>query len=511
MPNRIPLRDELSDKHAKWSRITALMDNDEDAFREDPFCIRWPNESTAAYKARQKYFAAGFINSTMDLISAPGNSLFRNGVNFRFDNGEGLLAQFADNCTLGNDKMPWLRYVEEMFCPQLRAYGTVFTVIDKPRIPVRSRQDERQKGMPYVSILDPENVVNYEIINGHLQWFAYKRNYRPVWLDPINEDQPAADDVTCVWTPQDFAVFKGNGELVEDQSFSHNWGFVPVVIQSSFVPKPCTLLGVSAFEQTSNMLITANNQFGVALWEMYKHGSAVLLLHDDAMSALNQSVDDDGNTELKKQDKGTALVWTGEHEPRYLVKELAIDDAMKMGMFYAQAAVENERDLKSVRKQAGSESGAIPQSGIAKLVDREPLEANLISLAIDAESYSDKVFNVVSKLLGQDNDMVMEFDKDFDLRTVEQKFKEIELANKQRIKDVMPTGWAEMWHNIVPDITRDVETQEAMNEEIDTAKEDDSDDTAFADDLEERMRRMADGGNQDEDKDGDKDKDADTV
>ena len=55
----IPLKEELSKKHAKWKRIKVLIENDEVALKEDNFCLKLPNETLKAYEYRKSVFSTG--------------------------------------------------------------------------------------------------------------------------------------------------------------------------------------------------------------------------------------------------------------------------------------------------------------------------------------------------------------------------------------------------------------------------------------------------------------------
>ena len=208
-------------------------------------------------------------------------------------------------------------------------------------------------------------------------------------------------------------------------------------------------------------------------------------MHEDAIGSKNFDTEPDGTTVIKKQNKGSVLPWAGEYIPEYILKTLATDDIMTVAQFFIQMVTENERDLKSVIKR-GSGDADIQESGVAKMVDREPLEAGLIALAEDCEIYSSKVNDIVAKLLNQENDCSFEFDKDFDFRSLEQKFIEIEKAQTIGIAKMSPTLRKEMWKNTVGEITRDVETQDICIEEIDSAPDEDEA-------LEESVNKIVDG------------------
>jgi len=465
MPNQIviPLNKELQLKQSKWIRIRDLISNDETAFMSAPFCIRLPDESQAAYDERRKYFPANMINPSQDLVSAPGDTLFKNGYKEDVEENS-IMATFMRNCTRSNDAIPFGRYLRDYVSVGLRAYGTVFTLIEKPATPVSNRAQERKEGMPFLVNLHPLDVVNFQYVDDRLVWFAYKRKYGDTWLDP-RDKIPEIEEVTAVYTEQDYFLVDKNGKIISDSVFNHSYGFVPVVIQASFLASPDNTIGEWAFDQTSNMLITANNLNHIAVYELLKHGNALLLMHEESINASNMFTDKDGQTKLKKQSKGRVLAWSGEKEPHYLVKQLEVESARTMARDYFNHAVENERDLKSVAKK-GTNGEMIQESGFAKLVDREPLEGNLYSLADDLEMYSAKVIKCVQSILKDNSKCSITFSRKFDLRTFKQKLEEIDSMISTRMGQVSPTGLTIAFKSLTPEITTNPDEQAAIQSEM---------------------------------------------
>jgi len=497
----IPIRKELKDKHKKWKRAKLLIENSEDDIAQ-AYCWQLPNESSADLIRRRDTFGTTFVNMAQDLVSAPGNAVFRNGYDLTFKNPNSLLSTFADNVTRSNDPVPFARYLKDHVSVGLRTYGTIFTVIDKPPIIARSRKEERENGSPYLNNIHPLDVLNYQYVDKSLLWFAYKVNWQPVWKDPT-KPAPDSEEVTVIWTKSEMIVLDSNGDTMRDKTFAHNYGFVPVVVQGSFLPNPNDVLGQSAFEQTSNMLISANNMLHLAVWELMKHGSALLMMHEESVTGSNMGNDETGETLLKTQAQSKVLMWGGEKEPNYLIKELEVEKLNTQADMYFRTAVENERDLKSVVKKG--DGGIVAQSGLAKAIDREPLEGNLVALADDLEIYASKVFSMVSKILGVKNDANLEFDTDYDLRGEADKWSEVEAAIRVKYGQITPTGLATKYKDITPMLTNDPDLQARINEEIDDNVGDPDKLLTMLMDSEDMGGRIGDNKNDDDDDNDDND------
>lgn len=462
--SKIKQNEIITKKLSPWNRVEALLEGDEEEIKK--FAKRFPNESPHAFKERKETYNRTFINLSQDLVSAPGNSVFRQSIKNEFEKKNSLLEDFHKNVTLGNDPVPFDRFLKDNVAIGLRSYGNVFTVVDKPRKEVKNRQDERESGLPYLSNIRPQDVLDWEMIQGELLWFAYSRVFNPPWIDPVHTEKPDAISAICLWTKTDLFVLDNDGKIIPELSFTHNWNFVPVIIQASFLASTNDIIGQAAMNQTSWNIINMNDLLNLGVWELKKHGAALLAMTADSMSAQNFSEDKLGHTQLKKQDDDGVLPIEGEIFPQYLVKELEVDKMMVWAMFYAQNAIENERDLKSVVKKGQGSGGIVQQSGIAKMLDREPLESNLIALAEDLEIYTKKVDTMVSFILNETNTHIYEFDKSFDFRSLEQKFSEIKLSQEAGIKEMSPTLLKEQWKNTVPEVTTEQDTMDQINTEI---------------------------------------------
>jgi len=463
----IPKNPQLEKKEKKWNQIEGLLDHNDDILID--YARQFPNETNSAFDARKKYFLETFINKSRDLISAPVNSVFGQAIKNNFGSENSLLKDFSENVILGSNLLDLKTYMRDYVAIGLRAYGNTITVIDKPKIAPVSREDERNGLLPYLSNVRPQDVLNWYLdTDGDFLWFAYRKLYQDVWLNPFEERTPDNKEFHFLWTKTDLIVRDNQGNMNTDLSFKHNWGTVPIVWQTTFKTRPDDIIGNAAMEQTSNYIMTMNNLLNAGVHELYKHGGSLLLMPDDAITATNFTTDENGETIAKRQDKNGMFLYQGEIKPEYLVKQLEVDRMMQWAMFYAQEAADNERDLKSVAKK-GTDGEMVQESGFAKVVDREPLTASLISLASSLETYAKKIYDKVSKIIKQQNDATFEFDKDFDLRSVQQKFEEIKAAQNASIGRMSPTMEKEMFKNVIGDITGDIDVQKTVTQEIDEA------------------------------------------
>lgn len=423
MPINIPtLKKELQDKRHIWKRIRTLVEHDEtdEGLLSDVFIPKNPGETPVNYRARKDIFVQGFQNPTMELISSPGQTIFNNSISENIEATEtDRLWDFSANCTMGaENKLPLRQWMKEQVCPNLRAYGTVFAMMDMPVIMGdMSEQDQKERRVwPYVSLIHPLQVLNYEWVNGEFEWFAFKVTAMPPWHNPLLPP-PDQEKQIRIWTRNEYIVIRlKDAEIIKRQT--HNWGFVPVIPQASFLPHSGDVIGLAPFFVTSNYIIYANRLYSTAGVEAYKHNNLTLLMNEDSILSSNSEVDAQGHQRIKKTQDGI-LTWSGEHKPEYLTKELdAIDKSMDLGNKWMMDAFDNEKSAKSVAK-SGYDGSDYVKSGFAMVVEREPILANIMATAMDMESLHNKMLMMADKMIHdgertQKTDYVT-YDMDYDI------------------------------------------------------------------------------------------------
>lgn len=470
MPVTIPVRIDVGKHLSKYNRIRVLMENDETAYGSDVFCLDLPNEPSNAKKVRKNLLQKSFKNITNDLLGATKDAIFHEGPRLEFDdNDSNPLSQWSKNITLGGENTSLMTYAADTVTYGLRAYGHVWTVMDKPDKEIDNMEEELKFGAPYTSNIYPGNVLNYEIVNGDLVWFAYKYPYHEPWLDPLSQPPPYnGKDETRIWTQTQFIrIVQGEAPVLRD----HKFGFVPVVYQSFILPPDETsIIGISPFFDSSNMIIYANNMQSVADMELFKHGSSVLLVQEDSVNSLNTEVDEDGVARTKTQDSAgyNKYVYSGEQAPEYLTKDLeAVDKASTRAKDLFMDAIQNERTLQSIYKKRDT----VRESGETKVYDAEPTNAGLRATSQDLESWCTKVLNMSARMLGREelvDSFVCEFpDRYIVGKSADEKFKRIE----HMIKTQYPseTGMREAYKSLTPEIAHDNAMREIINKEIENA------------------------------------------
>jgi hypothetical protein len=362
-----------------------------------------------------------------------------------------------------------LTYAKDVVILALRAYGTVFTIVDKPDYSANNLEDEILNGKPYLQNISPLNVLNWSITGNEFEWFAYNRTHCEPWIDPTTTI-PNETIQTKIWTRNELITVE-HGNIVK--RYAHNWGFVPVVVQSFFkTPDDTGLIGQCPFMTTSNLLIMANNLLSIANMELFKHGNSILLMHEEAVSAMNMQVSGNGDASTKFHDQQglNQLVWHGEKIPQYLTKELqAVTTSNQQADFYFKSAVDNERTMRSILKR-GASGIDIAESGAAKAFDAAPILAGLQSTSEDLQEWTNKVLKMVSRLYGEDETAFKcEYPHKFDIIESSMSTTLDDIAKMQSTRYPSEEGMRIAWKKITPDLTVNADEQEEINAEIDAS------------------------------------------
>jgi len=472
MENTIPINEEISSRLDTWNRIEALLTRDEN-YTKNKLCIQFPNESQSAYEERKKYFNRTFVNITQDLVNAPVNTIFRQGLKDEFRQDNTTLEKFHNNVNIGENEISLSDYIQTYVAPSFRSYGNICSLIELPGITVNNRQQQQDLIKPYITNIKLQDIINWQYYNDQLIWFAYKGAYSKLWQDPISEPTPESQGVTILWTLEKVYIIGDNQKIID--SWDNKYGIIPIVMMGTFYISPENRIGNAAMFQSSQSIVIMNNLLNQGVYELFKHGGSLLLMHEDSMLATNLTTDNDGESKIKRLDYNGMLTMSGEVEPKYLVKELKTEDIMEWAMYYKKEAIENERDLRSVANK-GVKGKTVQESGFAKVIDREPLETNLIALSNSCELYTKKINKIVNTLTNEKTENIFEFDKDYDMRTLKQKYEDMQIAIKNRVNDISPTLYKELWKNIAPENVKDHETLDKIFEEIESYKDDDFDD-----------------------------------
>lgn len=464
---------------AKYNRCRMLVDDDEDTILSDEkhdFVFKLPHESASQYAERKQIFVNGIINPSIELITAPGNTIYRSTPTEDIEPGHELLSEFATNAVLGeSNPTSLMQWMQEQACPQFRQYGTVWAVLDQPAVQATSLLDRIDRRVyPYVCKLLPWQVLYWQFgRDGDLLWFAYKVVVEPEWLDP-SQDKPKTDIQVRILDRQSMTIHHGDNSV---EVLPHGFGFVPVVWQSSFIQDPAQMVGDCSFFVTSKLIISAANYLTCGNMELLKLSTPTLLMHQAALGQHNIDTDTKGNVRVKKVDENGLLIWDGDVAPAYLARELELVEVSRQRyQLYMDEAIENEKNAKSVRRK-GVDGSDVQQSGIETAFERDPIEANIASTAGDCQALHTKILTMAHMIIEgvskapkpDDLPFTVQYEKHYDIKSFENRLEAVKVMTNDISGYPSETGKREIYKSLTPGITEDPDIAKTINEEIDNA------------------------------------------
>ncbi len=467
MSVNIPVDLEIQKLLPVWKRIRALYENDEAGI--NGYCWQFPTEDDVTYNLRRERYAQIAQNPTQDLVTTAVDAVWAQSHRYEYD-GDATpnkdLITWTENVTAGDtNKVSLEDYARQFITPEFRTYATSITVIDKPKGTPVHKGDEDDNFTPFLSKINPWDVLHVEQNGGDITWIAYSASKCPPWVD-YTKERPAVENITIIIDKTSYAVYDADGGEID--KVSHGAGVTPVVIEAAYPTSTAQIWGRCAMFTSQNMIFTAFDFLSAGAFEAFKYASAELLIPDSAVRAENVETDSEGNVKKKSTQIRGWVYDSEEGPPSYLTKDLEMKTFDDKAQEYLGKAYENEKNQTGLTASNGNPTGTdAAQSGIAKLIDRDPIVGNLSSLAVNTENAVDKILDIVARFYQSgDNVPNFVFDKDFDIRTAKQKWEEFKLAQETGLRELSITAYRMKVHDAIGDVPNE-EKRKEIKEEID--------------------------------------------
>ncbi len=459
MSNKNVKNPEIKKVYPKWERVRVLSEECEEEYANDSYFITLPNESKQGKKDRTPAYLIGFANFAGSLLRIKGDTVYQKQVQRdKLSTMQEAFVKTADRSGQSFQEM-----MQNEVAPCLSGYGTVFAVIDKPAVETVNAADEEKRGIPYLTVLSPFQVVDFEWgSDGRLLWFQYT----------ITTDDARTPDAATVrakdrekivtWTRDEYIV-KGSGAA---EKTPNPFGFVPVVIQAQFVD-PDKTIGKSSFFATSRYIFAGNNLACASNYEVFKNSSATLLMdvqdYEEEETQKDARSEDTNLRKLTKQtDEYKNVFLYSKTAPTYLARDLElITSAAARAKAYFDLALENEKSALSVNTAQTAESG------VAKAYEFTSINGVLSAFARALQHFEYHALKMVADMTAQQSEFTVTYPQDFDVRSFDQKLAYMEGLLKVRFPS--ETGIREAYKSLTPDITENAEKQAAINTEVDGA------------------------------------------
>lgn len=459
------LHPELARVHPIWKQVKILKEEDRPCYKD--FILPWPNESTAGRKEREEIFTSGFLNPSQMLLRTKGDAVFKKAVK-----REGLTAgQKAFIAQADRSKQSLNEILHNEAAPSLAAFGTIFAVMDKPKVQVFSKEEELQRRRPFLTILDPMQPIDFAYAeDGSLLWFMYRVGAPMDRSDPLDIKRAKGwkgSEGIAIWTQKSYTVKSPSLRETYVEEIENPFGFVPVLIQAQYL-EPNKTIGASTFFTSSDYLIMSNNHENAANMEVFKNANSTLTMDvqdwDDDEQPVHEKSPDTNLRMLNKQAHDFKNVFLyHKNKPEFMARNLdLIEKAATRAERYYDLAIDNEKHPLSIQ------NAEAPQSGVSKSYDFVDINAMLSSFAAAMERFDRQAVNMAALMLDEKDQSQIDYSREFDVRTFNQRLEFIKGLRETGFSS--KTGLREAFKTITPEITPDVKLQAVINEEIDSTE-----------------------------------------
>ena len=279
------------------------------------------------------------------------------------------------------------------FIVDVKLRGVGLVLIDAPSSVNATNQKEQldNRELPYIENILPENIVDFKLDkNGKFEYIAFN--------DTIDNSTYGKDEIVQVIRYYDKTSFKIiNGEEIID-SGEHNLGICPVVIFSENGKFP-----------TSGEFTDLGK---IALDHYNKKSELDLILREQTFSVLTiqaSSTDIDG-VDLSVNN---ALLYPKEssNKPEFIAP------SESPSATYEKRLEKLENSVKEATYDIDTSNGN--DSGIALQLKYKGLNSSLSSFAQRLEDFELRVFDIIYRYLGDNFDIAINYNKDFNLSDIQ--------------------------------------------------------------------------------------------
>ncbi len=277
------------------------------------------------------------------------------------------------------------------FAKTTKALGTGIVLVDMPEIiPNNLKEQTDNRAFPYIVNIEPSSVKKYKLDRyGKFEYIAYD--------DTINNstyEKEDKKDITRYFDKNEWKIYEKDKVIKQGK---HNLGICPVL----YFGENGVFPDVGEFNQIAY------------LQKRYYNLKSELdeILRGQTFSILTVNANSPSDIELKLSTDNALIYGDGMTRPSFIAPESA------SAGIYQQEILNIEDTINKVAYDL-STNGA-KESGIALDIKFQGLNGSLSNFALRLEDFEMRMFDVVCKYLGINNDVSIEYPKTFNILDVE--------------------------------------------------------------------------------------------
>jgi len=353
-------------------------------FSDGSYIDKFPRESDEKYTERKKI--AYYSNLFVSKVNRYVGYLFKTAP-IRTSSNRLIRTIFDDIDNRGNS----IDVFMSSFAKNAKALGSNLVLIDMPKdMPTNLKEQIDSRSLPYLVEIKPHRVVKYKLDKyGKFEYIAYS--------DTIDNSTYTNDDISEVTRYFDKSMWRVLKDDKVIEQGEHNLGICPVI---SFGEN-----GVFPDSGEFNQIAYLQKRYYNLESELDE------ILRGQTFSMLTVNADSPSDLELKLSTDNALVYGTGMTRPSFIAPDGASTHAYKDKI---ENIIDNINKISYDLSTNGSK-----ESGIALDIKFQGLNGSLSNFAMRLEDFEIRVFDVICRYLGINNDITIDYPKVFSIVDVE--------------------------------------------------------------------------------------------
>ncbi len=360
-------------------------------FGNGGYIDKYPRESDEKYQVRQSI--AYYTNLFAPNVNRYIGYIYKNKP-IRTTKNQFIQKIFDDCDNRGNSIDVFI----SSFAKEAKVRGVGLILIDMPKdIPTTLEEQIKNRALPYLVNIAPENIIEYKIDKfGNFEYIKFADI-----LDLSTPDNPQIVNIERYYDTAKWIVYQ-DGEILEQGE--HNLGVTPIIAFSETGIFP----DIGEFTQVANI---AKRHYNLK-------SELDEILRSQTFSILTIQADNPKGFELKLGTDNAIIYGKEMTRPAFIAPEAGPAN------IYQEEIEKLENLIDKITYNFTTNQSQ--ESGIALEIKFQGLNSSLSNFALRLEDFEARVFDVVCRYLNIQNDITIQYHKNFSLTDIQKEFLTLE-------------------------------------------------------------------------------------
>ncbi len=361
-------------------------------FSDGSYIDKYPRESDKKYQTRQSI--AYYTN-----LFAPNVNRY---IGYIFKNrpirtsGSDFILKIFDDCDNKGDSIDVFM---ASFAKEAKVRGVGLVLIDMPKnVPQNLKDQLAQRALPYLVAIAPEKIDQYKLDDfGNFEYIYF--------YDELDESTPEKQNKKSVkrfFDTQQWIVYDEKDNIIEQGE--HDLGICPIIAFSETGIFP----DIGEFTQVA----------AIAKRHYNLRSELDEILRAQTFSILTIQADNPSDFEIKLATDNAIVYGKEMTRPAFIAPEAGPANTY-------QEEIQRLEDLID-KITYNFKTNQAQESGIALEMKFQGLNSSLANFAMRLEDFEARIFDVACKYLGIQNDIAIQYHKDFSITDIQKEFATLE-------------------------------------------------------------------------------------